>query len=171
MSSVEVEDELRKNFNLLAAIVRAQWYEWREAALHYARPDVRPLDLVLKAWEIVGHDTAKSYLKRLRNSPTLLKDLAGCIVFSSTLMGEDAKVIGGEKPNEVFVRWDRCPWPEFAKRYNAPLEEDLLGCDKWLQTVVEDINKFFNVKIKIETLKAIPLGDGICLRRLFLEER
>jgi hypothetical protein len=49
------------------------------------------------------------------------------------------------------------------------MEEDVLGCDKWFQTVIEDINQLFNTKVKLETQKAIPRGDGCCLRRLTIE--
>lgn len=173
MARVDVEAELRKllaKFDTLCSIVRATWYEWRQAALEFAREGVKPLDLVLRAWEIVGHDTAKSYFPALDVSkPSFLEDIAKLIVMSSQSMGEDAKVVKGEKPNEVYVRWDSCPWPEFARRYGAPMEEDLAGCDKWFQTVIDDINALFNTKVRLVTLKAIPKGDGICLRRLYVE--
>jgi hypothetical protein len=173
VARVDVEAELRKllaKFDTLCSIVRATWYEWRQAALEFAREGVKPLDLVLRAWEIVGHDTAKSYFPALDVSkPSFLEDIAKLIVMSSQSMGEDAKVVKGEKPNEVYVRWDSCPWPEFARRYGAPMEEDLAGCDKWFQTVIDDINALFNTKVRLVTLKAIPKGDGICLRRLYME--
>ncbi len=174
MARVDMEAEFRKllaRFEMLCSIVRATWYEWRQAAMEFAREGVKPLDLVLRAWEIVGHDTAKSYFLALdKSKPTFLEDIAKLIVMSSQAMGEDAKVVKGEKPNEVYVRWDSCPWPEFARRYGAPMEEDLLGCDKWFQTVIEDINALFNTKVRLETIKAIPKGDGMCLRRLWIEE-
>ena len=85
------------------------------------------------------------------------------------MMGENAKVVKSETENEVFVQWDRCPWPEFARRYDAPMEEDVLGCDKWFQTVIADINQLFNTKVKLETTKAIPRGDGCCVRRITME--
>lgn len=173
MVEVDHEAEIRKllsKFDTLCSIVRATWYEWRQTALEFARPGVKPLDLVLKAWEIVGHDTAKSYFPVLnKTSPTFLEDIAKLIVASSLAMGEDAKVVKSDKPNEVYVRWDVCPWPEFARRYGAPMEEDVLGCDKWFITVIEDINALFNTKVRLETLKAIPRGDGMCLRRLWIE--
>jgi len=171
---VDAEAELKKllgKFEALANITRATWYEWREAAIATARPEFKPLDLVLKAWEVVGHDTAKAYFNQLnRASPNFHKDIAKCIVNSSLMMGEDAKIVPGENKNEVFVRWDHCPWPEFARRYGAPMEEDVLGCDMWFQTVIEDINALFNTKVKLETLKAIPRGDCVCLRRISIEE-
>jgi len=174
MVDFSCEDELRKllaRFNTLANIERATWFEWRQAAIEYARPDVKPLDLVLRAWEIVGHDTALTYYNMLdKTSKTFLEDVARCIVFSSLTMGENAKIVKAENPHEIYVRWDRCPWPEFARRYKVPMEEDVLGCDKWFQTVIADVNAFFNTKVKLETLKAIPRGDGMCLRRLSMEE-
>ena len=86
-------------------------------------------------------------------------------------MGEDARIVEGQdkSKNEVFVQWDHCPWPEFSRRYNVPMEEDVLGCDMWFQTVIKDINSLFNTKVKLETLKAIPRGDCVCLRRITME--
>ena len=172
---VDTEKEIRKlmtKFEALQNINRATWYEWRQAAIECARPEFTPEDLVLKAWEVVGHDTAKAYFGMLDVSkPSFLEDIASCIIMSSTMMGENARVIKSEtgNENEVFIQWDRCPWPEFARRYGAPMEEDVLGCDKWFQTVIEDINQLFNTKVKLETQKAIPRGDGVCLRRLSME--
>jgi hypothetical protein len=73
----------------------------------------------------------------------------------------------GKDPYELFIRWDRCPWPTFAKEYEINMEEDVLACDKILETILHDVNIFFNVEYKIETLKAIPRGQGVCLRRLY----
>jgi hypothetical protein len=170
---VDPEKEIRKlmtKYEALQNINRATWYEWRAAAIECARPEFQPIDLVLKAWEVVGHDTAKAYFGMLDVSKSsFLEDIAKCIVQSSIMMGENAKIIKSEKPNEVFVQWDRCPWPEFARRYDAPMEEDVQGCDKWFQTVIKDINQLFNTKVKLETQKAIPRGDGVCIRRLSME--
>jgi len=173
--TVDPEKEIRKlitKFEALGNITRATWYEWRQAAIECARPGLKPLDLVLKAWEVVGHDTAKAYFGALDVSkPTFIKDIAQCIVNSSTMMGEDAKLVEGENEDEIYVQWDRCPWPEFARRYGAPMEEDVLGCDKWFQTVIADINALFNTEVKLETLKAIPRGDEACLRRISISAR
>lgn len=73
----------------------------------------------------------------------------------------------GKEPFELFLKWDRCPWPTFAKEYGIDMEEDVLACDKILQTILGDVNVFFGVDYKIETLKAIPRGQGVCLRRLY----
>jgi hypothetical protein len=172
--SVDPEKEIRKlmtKFEALGNITRATWYEWRQAAIECARPEFKPLDLVLKAWEVVGHDTSKAYFTRLDVSkPSFIEDIGKCIVDSSTMMGEDAIIVKGKNENEIFVQWDRCPWPEFARRYGAPMEEDVLGCDKWFQTVIEDINELFNTSVKLETLKAIPRGDRVCLRRISMDK-
>ena len=73
----------------------------------------------------------------------------------------------GENPFEVFIKWERCPWPTFAKEYGVEMEEEVLCCDRILQTILKDVNMFFNVNYKIETLKAIPRGQGVCLRKLY----
>ena len=174
MRNVDCESEIRvllRKFEMLGNIERATWYEWRQAALEFAREGTKPLDIALRAWEIVGHDTAKSYFGMLdKTKDSYVEDIAKCIETSSIMMGEDAKVVKSENTEECFVRWDRCPWPEFARRYGAPMEEDVLGCDKWFQTVIADINEVFNTRVRLETLKAIPRGDCQCLRRLWVEE-
>jgi hypothetical protein len=172
---VDSEKEIRKlmtKFEALGNITRATWFEWREAAIATSRPEFTPMDLVLKAWEVVGHDTAKAYFNVLDVSKdTYIKDIAQAIVNSSTMMGEDAKLVPGENENEIYVQWDRCPWPEFARRYGAPMEEDVAGCDMWFQTVIADINELFNTNVKLETLKAIPRGERVCLRRISIEKK
>jgi hypothetical protein len=47
------------------------------------------------------------------------------------------------------------------------MKEDLLGCDKFLQTIVSEFNGFLDTNFKLETQKAIPSGNGMCLRRLY----
>ena len=161
---------LHQKFDALGNITRATWYEWRQAAIECARDDITPLDLVLKAWEVVGHDTAKAYYGMLDVSkPTFLRDIASAIVMSSTMMGEDAEIVEGDNEDEIFVEWTRCPWPEFARRYGAPMEEDVLGCDMWFKTVIADINELFNTKVTLETTHAIPRGDAKCIRRLTIK--
>jgi hypothetical protein len=173
--AVDPQKEIRKlmqKFETLQKINRASWYEWRQAAIECARPELKPLDIVLRAWEIVGHDTAEAYFQMLDvTKPTFLRDLAGCIVYSSLMMGESARIVDSDKENEVFVEWTRCPWPEFARRYGAPMEEDVLGCDKWFVTCIDDVNKLFNTRVRLKTLKAIPRGDGKCVRRLWIAEK
>lgn len=171
---INQEDEMKKllsKFDALGNITRATWYEWREAALSFLPAGTNPTELVLKAWEVVGHDTAKAYFTALdKSKPTFLRDIAKCIVNSSTMMGETAKIVDGKTPDEVYIQWDRCPWPEFARRYGASMEEDVLGCDKWFQTVIADVNELFNTKVKLETLNAIPRGEKVCVRRLSISK-
>lgn len=168
------EKELKSllgRFDALGNITRALFYEWRQAAIKNAKEGVTPLQLVLDAWEVVGHDTAAAYFTRLDVSrPDFLKRLARSIVGSSLVMGESARLEKGKDEDEYLIIWDRCPWPEFARRYDVPMEEDVQGCDKWFQTVVEDVNKLFNTKVRLETLEAIPRGDGRCVRRIWIEK-
>ena len=171
---VDPEKELRTllvKFDALGNITRATWYEFRQAALDLA-PKLKPMDLALHAWEVVGHDTSKAYVNSLDLSkPTFLEDIAKLIVQSSTMMGETARLVKSSKPGEVFVEWDRCPWPEFARRYGATMEEDVLGCDMWFQTVIKDINEIFGTDVKLETTHAIPRGDKTCTRRLTMSDK
>ena len=171
---VDPEKDLRTllvKFDALGNITRATWYEFRQAALDLA-PQLKPMDLALHAWEVVGHDTSKAYVNSLDLSkPSFLEDIAKLIVQSSTMMGETARLVKSSKPGEVFVEWDRCPWPEFARKYGATMEEDVLGCDMWFQTVIKDINEIFGTDVKLETTHAIPRGDKTCTRRLTMSDK
>lgn len=153
----------------LMGIEHMAHFEWREAALK-ACPDVDPTELVKKYWEIVGEDTADSYVGMLDvTKPTFVQDVANSIAFSSVAMGEDAKVIEGRSRLEAYIRWDRCPWYEYGRRNDA-VEEDLPGCDRWCEVAIDRVNLYFGVDLKYETLKAFPLGDDCCLRRIWMEE-
>ena len=77
---VDTEKQIRtllKKFEMLGNIERATWYEWRQAALEFAKEGTDPMDVVLRAWEIVGHDTAKSYFPILdKSKDSYLQDIA-----------------------------------------------------------------------------------------------
>ena len=50
------------------------------------------------------------------------------------------------------------------------MEEVALTRERLFQTILEDVNVFFNVNLKIEMLKAIPRGEGITLMRIYEEK-
>jgi hypothetical protein len=174
--SFDAEKEISK---LWSALHNAQgeigrmYFRWRQAALKVAGPDADPLDVSLKAAEITGAELGKASLPRLnwlKGEEAWLRSLAGGIALNWIGHGAIVKVEKGESPFEVFIKWERCPWPTFAKAYGVSMEEDVLCCDRILQNILPDVNAFFNVNYKIETLKAIPRGQGVCLRRLYKEE-
>ncbi len=149
------------------------YFRWRQAALEIAGPDANPLDVGLKAAEVIGSELGKAALPRLnwlKGEEVWLQSLAGGIAMNWKTQGAAVKIEKGDNPFELFIKWERCPWPTFAKSYGVPMEEDVLCCDRILQSILPDVNAFFNVHYKIETLKAIPRGEGVCLRRLYKEE-
>jgi hypothetical protein len=146
------------------------YMRWREAALEIAGPDADPLQVSLKAAEIMGVEIGKSLLPRLnwlKGEEAWVMMLAKAYAGQWAKQGAIVKVEPGDNPFEAFIRWERCPWPTFAKEYNVSMEEDVLCCDKIIQSVLKDVNVFFNVNYAIETVKAIPRGQGCCLRRLY----
>jgi hypothetical protein len=152
---------------------RTMFYQMRQALLEVAGPDVNPLDLGVKAWEIIGKDMGKAYLPRMN----LLKGIEGLMMNVArayqglwTTNGAVVRIEKGEKANDLFITWERCPWPTSAKEHGASMKEDLQGCDKYLQAFLVEVNAFLGTNMKIETLKAIPSGDGVCLRRLYNPE-
>ncbi len=145
------------------------YFRWRLAALEDAGPDAKPLDVSLRAAEIMGTEIGKGFLPRLnwlKGEEAWLMNLAKSYAGNWINHGAIVTLEKGENPLEVFIKWERCPWPTFAKEYGAEMEEDVLCCDRILQSILKDVNLFFNVNYKIETLKAIPRGEGVCLRRL-----
>ncbi|MBN2123324.1 MAG: hypothetical protein JW821_03445 [Deltaproteobacteria bacterium] len=174
--SFDAEKEVSK---LLGSLHGAQaeigrtYFRWRKAAIEIAGPNAKPLDVGLKAAEVIGAELGKQSLPRLnwlKGEEVWLQSLAGGMAMQWRMQGAIVKVEKGEKPFEVFIKWERCPWPTYAKEYGVPMEEDVLCCDRILQCILPDVNTFFNVNYKIETLKAIPRGQGVCLRRLYKEE-
>lgn len=171
--SFDAEKEITKLWSDLHAAqgeIGRTYYRWRQAALAVAGPNANPLDVSLKAAEVIGTELGKASLPRLnwlKGEEVWLRSLAGGIAIQWMTHGAIVKVEKGEKPSEIFIKWERCPWPTYAKEYGVKMEEDVLCCDRILQSILPDVNAFFNVNYKIETLKAIPRGQGVCLRRLF----
>ncbi|MEW5722462.1 MAG: hypothetical protein AB1896_05115 [Thermodesulfobacteriota bacterium] len=146
------------------------YMRWRQAALALAGEKADPREVSLKAAEIIGFEFGKSLLPRLnwlKGEEGWLLGLANAYAGYWTNHGAVVKLEKGENPLEVFLKWERCPWPTYAKEYNVDMEEDVLCCDRILKSVLRDVNVFFNVNYEIETLKAIPRGQGVCLRRLY----
>jgi hypothetical protein len=161
---------LWKNMHSAQDDIGKTHYRWREAALKLAGPDADPLKIGLAAAEVTGAELGRSLLPRLnwlKGEEAWLQSLARAIAAIWGNQGALVSVEKGEKGLEVLIKWTRCPWPTFAKSYGASMEEDLLCCDRTLETLLEDVNAFFNVNYKIETLKAIPKGQGACVRRLY----
>ena len=84
-----------KKFNILSQINRLAHFEWREAALALC-PELDPMALVLKYWEIVGRDTGRAYLKHIDRSKPVAPQIARSFVWSSISMGEDAHLYEGD---------------------------------------------------------------------------
>ena len=150
-----------QKFNALCLITRASHFEWRETFIKMF-PDMDPKEAVLKYWEIVGHDTAKAYLKKVDRNKPLAHQIAKMIVNSSLAMGESA-AITEESNGNVRLIHSACPWYDWHKKYDA-LDEDQPGCDCWFQTIVEDVNQKLGTHIQVETIRSLPNGDDNCTR-------
>jgi hypothetical protein len=150
--------------------MRRIFYASREADLQL-NPEKDPQEVALKAYEIRGKDLAKSYFPRVNlGKADWLENIAKLFVNTWRNQGAVVRVEKSENPDEVYIVWDRCPWPTAAKNYGAPMAEDLAGCDLILQTALAEVGLFANRKLRIETTRAIPRGEGKCVRRLWLEQ-
>lgn len=162
--------KLWRNLHSAQGEIGRTWYRWRQAALDMAGPGANSLEVSLKAAAVTGKEIGKSMLPRLnwlKGEEAWLMNLSGNLSGQWINHGATVKVEKGKNPFEVLIKWERCPWPTFAKEYGVKMEEDVLFCDRILQSILVDVNIFFNVNYKIETLKAIPRGEGVCLRRLY----
>lgn len=157
----------RKRFEVLAEIMRASHFEWRRAALA-ACPGLDPVALVKRYWEEVGKDTAKYYLKRIDPAGDLAEQVAELFVASSQVMGEDAEVVERSPDGRVQVRHRSCPWFDWHKRESL-LPEDQVGCDHFLETVVDEVNAALGTSLRFATVESLPAGQGGCLRRFWEE--
>jgi len=145
---------------------------WREVAIEVAGPDVKPLDIALKAAEMMGKDMGKNFLPRLnwlKGEETFMMNLGRALAGIWVTEGGTAMADKGENPGEVLIRCTRCPWPTAAKEFGVPMEEVALTRERLFQTILEDVNVFFNINLKIEMLKAIPRGEGEYLLKLYKE--
>lgn len=158
---------IEKKFRVLVEIARASHFAWRQAVEEMC-PDVDTAEVVYKMWEITGHETAKAYLKHIDPSKPLPRQVASSIVWSSSTMGEDARLIEGENEKEAFIQHDGCPWFAWHEKLGI-LDEDQPGCDCWFKTTIEDINKSLGSNMKFETMKSMPEGSSMCLRRIWID--
>ncbi len=171
--SFDAEREISRLWRSLhgaQAEIGRTYYRWRRAALDLAGPDADPMEVGLKTAGIMGEEIGKGLLPRLnwlKGEEAWLGNLARAIAANWANQGAIVTVEKGESGTEIFIKWTRCPWPTFAKEYGVAMEEDVQCCDRVLETLLEDVNLFFNVNYKIETLKAIPRGQGTCVRRLY----
>jgi hypothetical protein len=149
------------------------FYRWRRVALDLAGPDADALDVSLKAAEVFGKDIGKSFLPRLnwlKGEEGFLFNLGRSFAGLWNTDGGVATVEKGEKPGEVFVKCTRDPWPTYAKEYGVPMEEVALYRERLFQSILTDVSVFFNIKLNVEMLKAIPRGQGMWLMRLYKDE-
>ena len=131
-------------------------------------PGVDPRKLVDTMWEITGEQTGESYARRLDPAAPLAEQVAASIVWSSRCMGETARVESGARPGEALIRHDACPWHVWHEKRGL-LAEDRPGCDAWFEATLRTINEKLGVKLRFETLSALPDGGDCCLRRIWQE--
>ena len=154
-----------KKFNLLANIMRAPHFEWRRAAASLC-PELDPTEIVKRYWGEVGRDTAAFYLTKLDREQPLAPQVAALYVASSVAMGEDAEVVPSDDPEASLARHNACPWYEWHAREDL-LDEDQVGCDFWLSTVISEINEKLGSQLRFETVESLPTGGKGCIRRFW----
>jgi hypothetical protein len=158
-----VDIPVEKRFAVLSQITRAQHFAWRRAVVELC-PDVDPVAVVDRMWEITGVDTARAYIKRLDPSKDLPLQVARSIAWSSQCMGEDAHV--EQDGAEASVRHDECPWFDWHKKEGV-LAEDRPGCDAWYRSTIDQVNTTLGTQLDFETVETLPEGGTCCRRRIW----
>jgi hypothetical protein len=159
---------IEKRFAVLVEICRASHFAWREAVLRRC-PDVDVRAVVNEMWDITGVQTAEAYLRHLDPSKDLTEQIAASVAWSSQCMGEEARLEAGSDSGEFFVRHDSCPWHRWHEKRGL-LAEDRPGCDRWFDAMIRTINEKLGVKLRFETLSALPEGGDYCLRRFWQDD-
>lgn len=165
--------KLWKNLHAAQSETGKTFYRWRQVALDLAGPDAEPREVSLRAAEVFGKDIGKGFLPRLnwlKGEEGFMLNLGRSFAGLWNTDGAIATVEKGENPGEVFIKCTRDPWPTYAKEYGVPMEEVALYREKLFQSILTDVSVFFNIKLKIEMLKAIPRGQGMWLMRLYKDE-
>jgi hypothetical protein len=164
---------LWKNIHAAQSEIGKTFYRWRRVALELAGPDADPKEVSLKAAEVFGRDIGKSLLPRLnwlKGEEGFLLNLGRAYAGLWNTDGGIASAKAGELPGEVFIECTRDPWPTYAKEFGVSMEEVALYRERLFQSILEDVNVFFNIKLNIEMQKAIPRGQGMWLIRLYKDE-
>jgi hypothetical protein len=164
---------LWKSLHAAQSEVGKTFYRWRQVALDLAGPDADPKDVSLKAAEVFGKDIGKSLLPRLnwlKGEDAFLLNLGRAYAALWNTDGAVATAEAGEEPGEVIVKCTRDPWPTYAKEYGVSMEEVAQYRERLFRSILEDVSVFFNIKLDIEMLKAIPRGEGMWLMRLYKDE-
>ncbi len=156
-----------KKIKVMSAIMRAQHFEWRRAALALA-PDLDPMELVRRFWSEVGADTARYYVGRIDPDKDVAEQVANLVVSSSIAMGEDAEYLGPDGDGRHLVAHNDCPWYHWHHREGL-LEEDQAGCDRWLETTLEGVNEALGTSLRFDSVETLPGGAKRCLRRFWID--
>ena len=98
------------------------YMQWRQAALEMSDAGADPAEVTLKVAQVIGAEFGRGLLPRLnwlKGEEAWLMNLAKQIAGRWITQGALVKVEKGEKPLEVYIKWERCPWPTFAKEYDV----------------------------------------------------
>ena len=161
--------DIEKKYAVLATIMRASHFQWRRAALAF-NPNIDPARLVNRYWEEVGKDTAQYYVRQIDPAGDVAEQFTALFVSSSVVMGEDAEVIDKSAEGRAQMRHNSCPWYDWHQREGL-LAEDLVGCNHFLQVVVDDVNAALGTSLRFETVESLPEGGSCCLRQFWEEDK
>jgi hypothetical protein len=160
---------LQEKFDVLCKIARAQHFAWRDA-VGQLFPDTDTSEVVARMWEVTGAQTARAYARHIDTSRPVPPQVAECIGWSSLCMGEDVEITASADGSEGYVRHLDCPWFHWHKKLDL-LDEDLKGCDTWFLSTIDALGKELGLRIRVETLEALPRGEACCSRRIWLEDK
>lgn len=152
------DQNIERDWKTMIKISHDFFHCWRKAVLEkYGEKEAE--QLVLRFWELVGDNTAKSYLKAKidTNDP---KKVALAAARSSQIMGENVHV--EEKGEAYLLVHDDCPWIGSYRAAGAP-GKCQPGCDRWFEATVSALSP----NLGLENQSSLANGAEKCVRRFF----
>lgn len=149
---------IERDWKVMIKVSHDFFHCWRKAVLEkYGEEETEKL--VLRFWELVGENTAKSYLNA-KIDPGDLNQVVKGAARSSQIMGEKVRV---EKVGDDYLLiHDECPWIKSYKEAGAP-GKCQPGCDRWFEATVSAMSP----NLGVETISSLASGAQNCVRRFF----
>jgi hypothetical protein len=150
-------DNKLKDWKTMILISHDFYHQWRKAVEEKFGKDEAD-QLAVRFWELVGENTAASYLNKGKIDRDNLAQIVQGVARSSEIMGEVCEV--KEDGNDILLIHTECPWIK-SHEVNGVPGECQAGCDRWFQTAAKIVNPRFTVK----TESCLANGESSCLRR------
>lgn len=154
-------DSKLRDWKTMIIVSHDFFHQWRKAvAEKYGKEEAD--NLTIRFWELVGENTANSYLHKGNIDAENLAQIVKGVARSSEIMGEVVEI--KEDGDDIILIHTECPWIK-SYEINDSAGQCQAGCDQWFKTAVTKINQRFDVN----TESCLASGDSSCTRRFFVK--